>query len=93
MRRWLADLETHRAGFIESLAAAVALMRKTADDPDQVEGQLREHLRQAADLVERLGQGQDSLIGFNKRMSIRFGVISILFLLMAAWNVAQVIFR
>ena len=71
-----------------SIAEAAGLLRSAADDPDNLEGDLRIHLREAARLIDKLSEGYMQSVGFNRRASRRFAVLSILFLLMAALNVA-----
>ena len=70
IRDWDASTKALEAAFAEALA----LMRGAADDPDLGEGDLREHLRQAAKLTEHFAHGQIELMRFNRRGMIRFEI-------------------
>jgi ABC-type transporter Mla subunit MlaD len=86
-------LAEHQADLDKALAVAVRMMRDAADDPDAVEPELREHLRSAARLVEQMGKGHETMVEVARRMSLRFGVVGFMFLSMAAWNVALMVFH
>lgn len=93
MRRWLRELDQHSAGLDSALADVTRIMREVADDPAHAEGELRLHLRQGADLIERLGEGQRHLIAFNRRSAVRFALLSALFTGLLAANVVDLFFR
>lgn len=92
MRKWFRELDQHTAGLGAALGDVVRIMREVADDPAKVEGDLREHLRQGATLVERLGDGQRQLIEFNRRSQVRFFVLSGAFTGLFAVNVLAWLF-
>lgn len=84
--KMIRDLDQKTAALKAAVGDVIKIMRTVAEDPDQTEGALRDHLRQGAQFAEQLQKMNDYLIAANRRAGIRFGVLAILFgLLSAAW--------
>lgn len=93
MRNWLRDLDEHTAALDHAIGTVATTLRQVADDPERVEGEVRQHLRNAARLVEKLGESQRSLIAFNRRSQVRFAFLSLLFGALIVFHLANLFIR
>lgn len=90
--QWFRDLDEKSAGLFKAVDVVCRIMRQSADNPDQAEGDLREHLRMGARLLEKLGESNKVLIEFNRQSVVRFVYLSAVFTLLLIWNVVNVFF-
>jgi len=90
MKRWLLARQVADpfAAMALKINETTTIIRGTADDPDMVEGDLRHTLREAARLIDHLGDRYRQSLVYQRRAGRRFAVLTGLFFGLAALQVA-----